>query len=116
AARIADHARAATDHGNRPMPSALKVSERHDADQVARVQAGRGRVEALVQRDLATVQRTPQPGLVGDLRDEPACFERVDNACGGRGPWCAPSTEPCRSPPRAPPPPTTLGAAPGVPA
>ena len=82
-ARVADHARATTNNGDRSMPRALEVRQEHDAHQVARMQAGGGRIESLVQGDVTGVQGSSQPGLVGDLRNEAALFERVDNVGGG---------------------------------
>src|SRR5207302_10817150 len=52
AARIANHARAATDERNRPMPEPLQPRERHQRHQISDVKARRGGVETDVRGDL----------------------------------------------------------------
>ena len=63
-AGVADHAGAAADERDGAVPGALKVGQRHDADQVAGVQAGGRRVEALVHGDGALLESAPQRVLV----------------------------------------------------
>ncbi len=82
---VTNHARAAADDGDRPMPELLRVGQRHDAHQVPGVQAGGGRVETLVERDGAAVKGTPQGVLVGDLGDEAAGAQNVEDVGPGGG-------------------------------
>ena len=60
------------------MAGALQPVEQHDLHQAADVQARRGAVEADVGGDDPLAQRSVERGLVGDLVDEAARSERVE--------------------------------------
>ena len=78
--RVADHARPAAGDRDRAVAGTLEVGECHDADQAAGVQAGGCRVEALVQRQRAGVERATQGRLIRDLGQEAALAQGLQDA------------------------------------
>ena len=67
--RVADHARAAAEQGDRHMPGLLHPGHHHDLDKVTHMQTVRCRVKADVESDLVVVQQIPDLFLAGRLRD-----------------------------------------------
>ena len=78
-ARIADHPGGAAREHDRPGARLLEPAQREQRDEVARVQAGRGRVEPAVEREHARGQVAPQCVGVGALRDEAAPLQFVED-------------------------------------
>ena len=75
---VADHAGGASDEGVRRVAGLLEPLGRDDLDQVAHVQARRGRVEADIELDAALGEGRAERVQVGGVSDEPTPFEIVD--------------------------------------
>ena len=69
AARVADHARGAADHSDRPMPRLLKPPQDHQRHQMPDVQAIGRRIEARVHRSRLFHEQLRQIRVVGGLID-----------------------------------------------
>jgi hypothetical protein len=77
--RITDQPCRSADQREGSMPVLLEAPYREHLDEVAKVKAWRGGVEAAVQRDGSRLGRRPQGAEIGALRDEPAPCQFVDD-------------------------------------
>ena len=87
AAGIPDHARTAAHERNRPMAGSLQMSERHHRDEVSKVKAACGGIEAAVGYGRSSGEHPLNP--FGVLIEQPAPRELVDKcqcAHGGKIP------------------------------
>ncbi len=80
---VADQAGGAADQAERPVAGLLEAAHGEDLDEVAEVQAGRGRVEAAIERDGAVRERLAQCVLVSGQGDQPAPLQLVDDVRHG---------------------------------
>ncbi|SIJ87364.1 Uncharacterised protein [Mycobacteroides abscessus subsp. abscessus] len=84
--RVADEAGGPADERERIVPGLLEAGGRDELDEVAHVQARRGRIETDVIGQRLLVQSCLERGLVGRHRHEPAGFE-VTEYVGHFGPF-----------------------------
>ena len=78
-ARVADHAGGAAGQHDRPMPGLLKPPQRQQRNQMAGVQARRGRVESRIDGDGSGGQLGRQRVPVGGLRNQPAPVQLIED-------------------------------------
>jgi len=80
---VADPRGAAAHQHDRPIAGALQPAQQHDLHERADMQAVGGRVEADIAGDGAIARR--QPGGIGDLVDEAAAVDGLQEIGGGAG-------------------------------
>src|SRR5262249_6635401 len=79
---VADHAGGPAGEHDGPVPGELEAAEGEQRDEVAGLQARRGRVEARVEGDDATVQACAQRAGVGAVLDQASPAQLVENVLG----------------------------------
>src|SRR6185295_11904202 len=80
------HASGTTDEDDRPVARALQPGLQDHRHEIADVQARRRRVVTAIEGNRPLVEKSAETGAVGDVGQETACVEFVEDMHGAREP------------------------------